>query len=85
MEHRQQLSGPASATALKSARAILRTLRAARRAGKVPQTIVLSLELHEHLQSPAVSYLWDSPKRDVLFGLPIEVDAGTEGWKVRVS
>ena len=79
--HRQ---APAPPSALKSARAIVRALRTLRRAGQLPEAIVLSPELHEQLQDQALSYLWSSPNRDALFDVPIEIDVGAEGWTVRV-
>ena len=75
---------PAPPSALRSARAIVRTLRAARRAGRVPEALVLGPELHEQLQDPNLTYLWSSATRDALLGLPVEVDPGAEGWAVRV-
>jgi hypothetical protein len=42
-------------------------------------------ELHDRLHEPALSHLWSSPKREALFGVPVEVDPQAQGWAVRVT
>lgn len=72
------------ASPLSCARAIAAALRAARRSGQTPEAVLLSPELHDQLQAPALSYIWSSPARDVLFDVPVKVDQQTKGWAIRV-
>lgn len=71
-------------SALATAKAIARALRAARRSGQVPVAIVLNPELRNQLQAEALRYMWSTPKPHSLFGVPVEVQSGAEGWTVRV-
>lgn len=71
-------------SAFANARAIVRALRAARRSGQTPEVIVLDPHLHAQLQDPALGYLWSRRERDVLFGVPVEVDLGAKGWRIRL-
>ena len=69
---------------LPSVRAIVRALRTARRNGQIPETIVLSPDLFEQFQIPALRYLWSSPKQDAMLGVLVEVDASQKGWALRI-
>jgi hypothetical protein len=67
-------------TALATAKAIARALRAARRAGRVPEAIILSPELCDNLQAAALRYVWSVPKPHSMFGVPVEIHADAEEW-----
>ncbi len=68
---------------LATAKAIARALRAARRAGQVPEAIVLSPELHDKLHTATLRYVWSAPKPDSMFGVPVEIHANVEEWAIR--
>ncbi|HVG47957.1 MAG TPA: hypothetical protein VM899_07455, partial [Rubellimicrobium sp.] len=70
-------------SALATAKAIARALRAARHSGQVPVAIVLSPELRGQLQAAALRYIWSAPKPHSMFNVPVEVQSGAEGWTVR--
>ena len=50
----------------------------------MPEAIVLGPLLYLELQVPALSYLWCNPERNALFDVPIVIDAGAEGWEVKL-
>jgi hypothetical protein len=73
------------ASALATARAIARTLRAARRQGKLPEAVILSPDLRDQLQSATIGIMErNTAKPDLLLNVPVEVDPQAEGWAVRV-
>ena len=71
-------------SALATAKTIARALRAARRSGQVPITIVLSPKLCSQLQTAALRYMWSTPKPHSMFYVPVEVRLRAEEWAVRV-
>jgi hypothetical protein len=77
------LSFPAL-SALRNVRAIVRELRSIHQARQMPEAIVVGPELYKQMQDQVFSYLWSTPARDTLFGLPLEISSSADGWTIRV-
>jgi hypothetical protein len=60
-------------------------MRSARHSDRVPTAIVMSPDLYDRLQDPALGSLWSAPKRDRLFGVPVEIDPQASGWALRAE